>query len=203
MHQPSQYNKTTWQEQLDHLLSTNIAGAANNDDNDSGVVVDRDFFSKWTLRYHHAPLESQFHQYRSTTNSREATLTLVAGLLLTAVLGLVDYLLTPLDLFKTLAVLRFGVAEPMFVIALLIARIGRQRLGRGIHWMGMLLVAVTGAVALANAHACANAGDDGRVRLAYFMSEFALVIMYAFLSVHVRFLYPLSIFTLTQSLMHT
>lgn len=58
---------------MDRLLSTNIAGAANErggeregergEAQDNDVVVDQDFFSKWSLRYHHKAFETQFHMY--------------------------------------------------------------------------------------------------------------------------------------------
>lgn len=49
---------------MDNLLSSNIADEREREaERDSDVVVDRELFSKWSLRYHHKSFEVQFHSY--------------------------------------------------------------------------------------------------------------------------------------------
>lgn len=178
-------NFSTWPDQMERLLSTNIAGTAREPGSiDSGLVVDRDFFSKWTLRYHHEGFEKQYHLYRASVNGKDSFLAIIFGAILNACFGLTTLLLAPSYLVPRLAIIEFGIVIPLTLLSLALVRLLNRKLGRVIHFIACALAGLSAAGVLA----CAWVAQE-HIPHVIFAAQYALVIMYAFLLSHIRFLY--------------
>eukprot|EP00026_Physarum_polycephalum_P001368 Phypoly_transcript_01369.p1 GENE.Phypoly_transcript_01369~~Phypoly_transcript_01369.p1 ORF type:complete len:630 (+),score=88.04 Phypoly_transcript_01369:1504-3393(+) len=184
--QAPQPSSSTWPEQMENLFTTNISGTAKERGNhDFGLVVNRDFFSKWTLRYYHDAFEKQYHLYRSSFNNKNSFTSALSGVILNIAFGLMDVLLAPHELLVShLAIIRFGAIVPATLIVLFIVRFAHEQSTRWIHFLMCFLAGISAFGVLACA--CFAHGD---VPQPIFSTQYALVIMYAFLLTHIRFLY--------------
>jgi hypothetical protein len=131
-----------------------------------------------------------FQRYRSDINNKYMFVSVLSGVILNSTFGIIDVLLAPHDLLVSrLIIIRFGIIVPISLILLFIVRFVHKKLGRWIHLIACLLAGLSGAGVLA----CACFAH-AQIPQSIFSTQYALVIMYTFLLIHIRFVYPLDFF---------